>query len=103
MIKISEKRFILPAYIPRSLIYRYDKELLQAFANMIDANRPEDDHLFFVLEWVRLATSNAEGLGGAIRLVMLCMAFEVFFQLPENDKERHFAEGLEDLLDISSF
>ncbi len=102
-LEISEKRFIIPSYIPNSLMYRYDEKLLQAFANMIDAHRPENDYLFKALEWVRLATSNVEGLGAAARLVMLCTAFEVFFQLPEYDKERLFAERLEDLLDISSF
>lgn len=100
MTDISDKRFHIPDYIVDSLFFRYDEKLFQAFANMVDAHRSDDDHLFKVLEWVRFACSNVGGYSPESRLVMLTTAFEIFFQLPRNNKETEFVNRLELLLDV---
>jgi hypothetical protein len=100
-VSVQEKRFLRPENVPTNQIHFYDERLFQALANAIDAHTPTDDFLFDTLDWVRLASSNNEEQTMANRLVMLCTAFEVFFQLPKTPKEETFVNKLEALLEVS--
>lgn len=96
-------KLVRPGFVPANTFdYRFDKKLMAAFANMIDAHNDDEDYLFKVLEWVRYAFLNAEGYSYESRNVMMATAFEIFFGLPEIGKEDAFAKRLEDLLEVSN-
>jgi hypothetical protein len=93
---------VRPDYIPNaSGFYDRDDELFGAFANMIDAHNADDDYLFTVLNWIKYAYMNADGIMGESRIVMMATAFEMFFKL-NSDKTENFALGLEDLLEVKT-
>lgn len=98
---LASARFVRPSFVPsNTLIYRYDKHLMSAFANMIDAHNPDDGRYFRVLDWIRYAYMNAEGYSPESRHVMLATAFEIFFDLPKDDKTNEFVRHIEKLLEV---
>lgn len=100
-IEIAKGRIFQPECIANgSWSYGYDERLFPALANAIEDKGNCNQALFRSLDWVRLAFSNSETTSWANRLVMLCIAFEVFFELPEQ-KENEFAARLEDLLEVA--
>ena len=51
--------------------------------------------LFRSLEWFRLAHTEANNVSEASRLVMMCTAFEILLDFPEDKKSVYFAEQVD--------
>jgi hypothetical protein len=98
---LSTTRLVRPAYVPNeTILYRFEKKLMEGLANMIDLHDPTDERVFKALTWVRYAFLNADGNSYESRVVMMATAFEIFFDLPRNGKEEEFAGRLESLLQV---
>ncbi len=74
-----------------------DKELLSAFDKLFDGDVPPEmrQRLFRSLEWFRLAHTEANNVSEASRLVMMCTAFEILLDFPEDKKSVYFAEQVD--------
>jgi hypothetical protein len=98
---LDSARFVTPGFIPPyNLFYLADDKLMLGLANMIDNSQGEDDKYFRVLDWVRYSHLNSEGFSPESRIVMLATAFEIFFELPRDDKTNKFVQSLESLLQV---
>lgn len=98
---LDKTKFIRPDYVPMELFPFYnDTDIFVALSKMIDAHRPDDNRFLRVLEWCRFAYLNPTEYSPEIRYVMLAMAFEIFFDLPDILKADEFASRLETLLEV---
>ena len=81
-----------------------DKELLSAFDKLFDEDILAEmrQRLFRSLEWFRLAHTDANNVSEASRLVMMCTAFEILLNFPDNKKSVYFAKQVENRLKRSN-
>jgi hypothetical protein len=92
--KISEIKYEKPSYVLKNP-FSFQKDFLQAFERLRNKKRKIYRLVIRATDSIMKAYSNSEDVSHESRILEVCRAFEILFQLPESQQRKSFKEAIQ--------